>query len=85
MHAGQYKPGRAGSDLSSAALCLAACHQVFTWRHTSCPSREHRTMDSAPGEVAQHRPWELSLGEMPLSAAHCRHATGWKKFQTSKQ
>jgi hypothetical protein len=37
--------------------------QVWTWLHGSCPSREHRTIDSVPGEAAQHRPWEISQGE----------------------
>uniref|UniRef100_A0A383VNT4 RING-type domain-containing protein n=1 Tax=Tetradesmus obliquus TaxID=3088 RepID=A0A383VNT4_TETOB len=38
---------------------------VWTWPHSSPPSRIHRTIDSMPGEAAHHRPWAYST----LSAA----------------
>ncbi|WIA28309.1 hypothetical protein OEZ86_010860 [Tetradesmus obliquus] len=38
---------------------------VWTWPHSSPPSRIHRTIDSMPGEAAHHRPWAFST----LSAA----------------
>eukprot|EP00775_Hariotina_reticulata_P009723 gene9723-9882_t len=33
---------------------------VWTWPADVGQTREHRTIDSAPGEPAQHRPWEIS-------------------------
>lgn len=37
--------------------------QVWTWPHSSPPSRIHRTIDSMPGEAAHHRPWAFSTRE----------------------
>ncbi|WIA08247.1 hypothetical protein OEZ85_007692 [Tetradesmus obliquus] len=36
---------------------------VWTWPHSSPPSRIHRTIDSMPGEAAHHRPWAYSTHE----------------------
>ncbi|WIA10185.1 hypothetical protein OEZ85_010388 [Tetradesmus obliquus] len=47
---GRGKPAREGS------LKIT----VWAWLASSCPSRDHRTVDSVPGEAAHSRPWEIS-------------------------
>ncbi|KAF6265371.1 hypothetical protein COO60DRAFT_1480176, partial [Scenedesmus sp. NREL 46B-D3] len=47
---GRGKPAREGTDKI----------MVWTWLRATWPSREHRAINSVPGEAAQHRPWEIS-------------------------